>query len=62
VSEEDLPGGDQAPSTDSAPVATELPDSAMPMPVLPGMGIAVGLLFLVAAHRMLMDQRRPDKQ
>jgi hypothetical protein len=61
--EEDLPDADQAPSTDGVPVATELPDSAMPMPpVLPGMGIALGLLFLVAAHRTLMDQRRPDKQ
>ena len=46
---------DVAPSV-GGPIVSELPDTAMPMPVLPGLGAALGLLCLVAVHMTLLDR------
>jgi hypothetical protein len=48
--------GALAPGISGDPIVSELPDTAMPMPVLPGLAAALGLLCLVAAHLTLFDR------
>ena len=45
------PESDLAPGTGNEPIVSELPDSAMSAPVLPGLGAALAILLLVALHR-----------
>lgn len=49
------PDGDAAPSIEG-PVVAELPDTAVPEPVMPGMGAALGILLLLVAHRWLRER------
>jgi hypothetical protein len=60
---EDQPDGDdpQQPDNDLAPeaddpIVEELPDTAMSLPVLPGLGVAVAILLLIVVHRSLLDR------
>jgi hypothetical protein len=50
------PENDLAPGTGNQPIVSELPDSAMDAPVLPGLGAALAILLLVAVHRTVRQR------